>query len=276
MLLNAYPLTVKGRATLWAFDDESGSRRRDMEQQVRVRLWAVQGRFWAVDKPQGVRSDREQVDASRLDGVAVFAAREALLGHATERNCESWVSHGEVHCLGLRPSERVGSFDVSKELVMRVAVEHYAEGTPLLVVRRTHRWTWAGTLVDPPVQRAAAGAVAARLSGGGPPTGRVVSADGDELVLLAGGEELVVPAADYTVRATPALVNRVGGAGALQAMLVASGSLTPQNRKNRNAVKDRFRDTAQLVDAFGRTVALPGRTGELTVADEWAGIVEQA
>lgn len=34
---------------------------------------------------------------------------------------------------------------------MRVAVKHYAEGTPLLVVKRTHRWTWAGTLADPPV-----------------------------------------------------------------------------------------------------------------------------
>jgi hypothetical protein len=273
MLVNAYPLALTGRIRLWSLIREQDTTRRDMEARTGVALFAEQTRFLAAEQPQGADAEHVEIAASRTDAVVAFAVRTALVEQGRRVGEDAWSFKGEAHCVGLRPPRRLGSFDVTKELVMRVAVEEFAE-VPLLVVRRTHRWTWAGSLADPQVQRAAVGAAAVRLSGPGPARGRVVDAGPDRVVLLAGGEEVAVSNADYTVRATSALVAAVGGPNALQAMLVASGSLNAQNRKNRYAVRDRFADAAQLVDTFGRTVALPGGDGQVTVGDDWVRVDE--
>lgn len=274
MLVNAYPLALDGRIRLWSVPREEDTTRRDMEARTGTAMFTEKTRFLAAEQPLGVDAERVEIAASRADALVAFAVRTALVEHGRRVAGEAWSFKGEAHCVGLQPARRVGSFDVTKELVMRVTVEEFAGEVPLLVARRTHRWTWAGTLADAQVQRAAAGAAAVRLAGEGPPRGRVVDASAERVVLRVGGDEVAVASGDYTVRATSALVAAVGGPNALQAMLVASGSLNAQNRKNRYAVRDRFADAARLVDAFGRTVALPGGEGQVTVGDDWVRVDE--
>lgn len=272
MLLNAYPLSLTGRLILWRFPNQTRARRRDMEAEVGVDLWADQGYFWAADEPSGVNASLIEVAAVPADDVRLFAARGALAAHARSAGCEAWTAFGEVNCVGLLPPERVGSFCVAQQLVMRVVQEDYADGVPMLIARRTHRWTWAGTLADAPVQQAAVGGRAMRLSGDGPPRGKVVSADGDELILERDGERVAVTAGEYTVKATSPLVRRVGGAGVLQAMQIASGSLTQRHRRNKRAVRDRFDAAQRLLEVLGTTVPLPGGVGEIAVSHDRARV----
>lgn len=268
LFLNAYPVALGGRLTLWRFRAERGETKRQLRERHGVPLWVNDGRCWACEPPAGVDVEQVQIAAGPADPLRLFAAREALLTHANGEGRQGWASKGEVSCVGLRSPVAVDRFLVEHVLVMRLSTEEYAGSEPVLVVRRRTRWKYDGDLTDPALRNVAVGARAVRLRGDGPPGGRIATPGGDDrgAVLRVGADLVTVEARDYTVVADSSLVLRLAGGDSLVALQVASGSLTRQRRRNRYAVRHRFEAAGQMTREFGTRIPLPGGDGHLEVA----------
>jgi hypothetical protein len=199
------------------------------------------------------------MSAKQPRGRVLFATREAIVDHARAAQREAWFGRaGEMSCLGLSPSQETDRFVLEPQLVMRLVQEPYVDLDAAVVVRTRTRWRCAGTLADRELHAYAIGEPAVRLGGDGPHRGRVEALSTDELRLAVGDDTASVSPADYALVAGSRLVVAYRGQQALRELQIASGVLTVTNRRNRYAVKERFRMAGSMLRALDWPVALPG------------------
>jgi len=212
-----------------------------------------------VDHPKGgVTTVDCDVESGEL---CVFALRQSLVEQARSSGLEAWVNRfREVTIAGLLPMRQVGEVIVEPQLVMRVVREGFEEKGTFLVVRQRFRSYLAGSLATQGQPTALIGETAHRLRGEGPPRATILEVDpgGKVKLVKRNGEESAWAADDYTVVATPELIRVRYGPQAWANVQVATGTLTPNKRRNTYAVKDRFVAAAEALSKLGSTLEMPG------------------
>lgn len=263
LYLNAYLLRFTGEVELWRIDRDGDEDKRALEAQAGVALWAERHAFWAARKPDAAASVAQCFPAAKPRGRVLFAAREALVGHALDTGREAWFARaGEMSFLGLLPSQEADRFVLEPQLVVRLVQERYVDADAAVVVRARTRWRSREALNSSDVAQVAVGQPAVRLSGSGPRRGEVLSLGAEEAVLRTGVDRHHVAAADYALVTGSRLVVAWRGQAVFRQLQVASGVLTVSNKRNRYAVKDRFETAGRMLRSLGWPVVLPG-SGEM-------------
>lgn len=193
-----------------------------------------------------------------------FDLRAALKRQAGRRGFRAWFGRGgELHVAGLPGGQEIDRIQLQRRLRLRVSTDE-GNGETALTARHGTCWV-TGTLDEPAVQRCAVGEMAVRLTEGTPRRGEVARAEGDELVLRVGDQDLMVDAHGYAVTASAAYVRRHHGGEVLRELQVASGSITVRGQRNRYAVKDRFEALLEDLGALGWTIDL--REGHTAIVE---------
>lgn len=259
LYVNAYPLIFEGTVSLWRIVRAATDDKRTREAELGMALWGERDAFWSAREPRGERATEETFPAAQPEGRVVFAAREALVGHAHAGGRDAWFGRGgEMSFLGLLPSQDTDQFVLEPQLVVRLVQERYIGADAAAVVRARTRWRSKDTLDSSEIARIAVGEPAVRLSGSGPRRGEVISVGGGELVLRTASEQHTVLPGDYALVTGSRLVVAWRGQQVFRQLQVASGVLTIANKRNRYAVKDRFEIAGRMLRNLGWPIALPG------------------
>ena len=169
LYVNAYPLMFEGTVSLWRIARAATDDKRTREAELGMALWGERDAFWSAREPQGERATEETFPAAQPQGRVVFAAREALVGHAHAGGRDAWFGRGgEMSFLGLLPSQDSDRFVLEPQLVVRLVQETYIGADAAAVVRARTRWRSKDTLDSAEIARIAVGEPAVRLSGSGP------------------------------------------------------------------------------------------------------------
>lgn len=266
--LNAFPLAFRGELELWRAPARKGEAVRDAMRRLRAELRYHNGAFWAARRLDDGEAEQHRLRADASPAVLLlFAFREALAHRLRGMGTDVWFGAAQViRCVGLLPAQRVDAFDVQPELRLMVTNQHFGEGLPVILAQRRSRWTCAKTLADSDLRAVAPGQNAVRVSGDGPPRGRVESAGDSQSILLTKNERVAVPSSAYTLSATTAMVARLGGSDVLSRVKEAAGMTMPSGKPNTYAVRDRFCDAAEMLEQLGGVVTLPGGQGEGRIA----------
>jgi hypothetical protein len=260
IFLNAFPVVCSGPHRLTRILRPDRREERDaLEHELGLRFWGTADFLYASGEVEVAGA--EVVDVACEDDAALhlYALKEALRAHASERAADVWFGRGGVlHVVGLVEPTRHGRALSEVELRMRVTTEGVIAPELLLVARVRHRWTFADTLDDVRLQPSSIGGTAIRIAGAGPARGKIRRFDDAALVIESQAVEQTVNPADYRLRADAALVRQILDADTLFALQVAAGSLATNRRHNQSAIKDRLLALEKAMDELGHEFALPG------------------
>jgi len=164
---------------------------------------------------------------------------------------------GEIQITGLSGDIEIDGLRVERRLRLRVTETDLVDRETWIVARHDTRYLVAGTLTDPQTQERAVGETAERIAGSGPFRGEVLNASNKGLTLRIGGKETGVESSNYTLTVRSSYVRRNYNTATLVKLQAASGSLTATGKRNRYAVKDRYKALAGAMDQLGWTIAMP-------------------
>jgi hypothetical protein len=260
IFLNAFPVVCSGPHRLTRIRRPDRKEERDvLERELGLRFWGAEGYLYASGKVEIEGSEVVEVACDEDPGLHLYALKEALRAHATERAVDVWFGSGGVlHVVGLVEPTRHGKALSEVELRLRLTTEGVVTPELFLVARARHRWVFAETLDNAGPQAAAVGGTAIRIAGAGPARGKIRGFDGAKMLVESGQQEISVEAADYRLRANAALVRQVLDADTLFALQVASGSLATNRRHNQSAIKDRFLNLEKAMERLGYEFTFPG------------------
>lgn len=165
---------------------------------------------------------------------------------------------GEIHITGLSGDVEIDGIKVEHRLRLRVTDIEVTGTETWVVARHDTRYLVAGSLADQRTQKHAVGESAERIAGAGPLKGEVLSVSNQNLMLQVKGAKFAVEPSNYTLTVRSSYVQRHHGAATLARLQIASGSLTATRKRNRYAVKDRYKALAEAMDQLGWTIAMPG------------------
>ncbi|GAA1817376.1 Piwi domain-containing protein [Actinomadura chokoriensis] len=265
MYINAYPVTIPPTQTVVRIPvPDPATSRRELERRHRARLFLHEGAAWTAQPIDG--QGTVELAAEEHLPVHLFNLREALRLRARELGWEFWISKGEMNTVRPGVRETVGPFVIQSVLKARAVWEGTQVRELLLVASSSVRWLVDQPLTDDPGRGVAVGESVLRRAGtsGGPPRGRVAGFDGDKVLLADrdGGLDRAFPASDYQLVARPSLVFKLllqrqsyqDASRVYAELLAASGTLRREDRRtpNQYAAKERFVETEQLLNDFGR------------------------
>jgi RNase P/RNase MRP subunit p29 len=202
----------------------------------------------------------------------LFDLRNVIEAHASRRGLDARFSQGgEIWITGLTGESRVDGIRLQRRLRLRVTEDGYPDLETRIVARHDSRWLVEGSLARAELKDRATGERAERLFGNGPRGGEVVNITDESAVLRTEGNEVTVPASEYTLTVRASYVRRYHHPETLTRLQVLSGSLTPTGRRNRYAVKDRFQALLDSMDQLGWTMDMPGGR-QAHIEQEWTEV----
>lgn len=188
-----------------------------------------------------------------------FDLRRCIFEHAVKEKLDARFGFArEISITGLAGDVQIDGLLVQRRLRLRVVVmESFGSPDTWVVGRQDTRYLVAGSLANAPIRERAIGEIADRLAGDGPLKGEVVAASDGEVTLLVRGDEVSVRPSDYTLTVRVPYIRRYHRRDTLQRLQVISGSLTQTGRKNRYAVKDRYKGLIDAMEQLGYTIPMP-------------------
>jgi hypothetical protein len=91
LYLNAYPLRFEGEVELWRLPRGENDDKRARERDLGLALWGEREAFWSARQPADDAASSQRMSATNPRGRVLFAAREAIVGHAQGASREAWL-----------------------------------------------------------------------------------------------------------------------------------------------------------------------------------------
>jgi hypothetical protein len=258
LALNAFQLICPGSHRLKRIP-RPGSK----EERLRVEEEIGQAIFQAADfayvaiGTEISGSETVDVECDFNRNLHLFDLRSWISEQASSQKLNSrFVFGGEIHITGLSGDIEIDGIKVQNRLRLRVTDMEINEPETWVVARHDTRYLVAGSLADQQNQEHSVGEMAERIAGAGPLKGEVLSVSDGNLLIQTKGAKFAVEPSNYTLTVRSSYVRRHRGATTLTKLQIASGSLTATRKRNRYAVKDRYKAVAEAMDQLGWTVAM--------------------
>lgn len=162
---------------------------------------------------------------------------------------------GEIQITGFSGDVEIDGIRVQRRLRLRVIDDLPGQDT-WIVGRHDTRYLVAGTLVNSNVRDHCIGEMAERLTGTGPPRGRILSASDEQVTLQVRDEQIAIEPSNYTIAVRSSYIINFYQPETLTKLQAASGSLTRAGQRNRYAIKDRYKALTEDMEQFGWTIAM--------------------
>lgn len=259
LALNAFNMTCPGLHRVTRFPrPASREERRRIEREIGQSLFQTTDFAYAAADASVPDSVAIELDCDFDRQLHLFDLRTWISEQASsEKLHPRFTFGGEIQITGLTGDVEIDGLRVERRLRLRVMETDLLNRETWIVARHDTRYLVAGTLSDPRTRERAIGETAERIAGSGPFRGEVMSASDQELTLRVGDEEIGVESSNYTLTVRSSYVRRNHDAMTLTKLQAASGSLTATGKRNRYAVKDRYKALADAMDQLGWTIAMP-------------------
>ena len=255
LALNAFLLRCPGTHHLKRL-----ARPRSEEERLRIEEKIGQAVFQAADFAYvAVSADLPdskivEVECNSNRSLHLFDLRTWISEQASSQKLRPrFAFGGEIHVTGLRGDTEIDGITVQHRLRLRVSDVEIAGVETWIVARHDTRFLVAGSLADVQAQKHAVGEMAERIAGSGPLKGEVLSISNQNLTLQSKGVKFAVEPSNYTLTVRSSYVQQHHSAATLAKLQIASGSLTATRKRNRYAVKDRYKAVAEAMDQLGWT-----------------------
>jgi hypothetical protein len=224
--------------------------------------------------PDVSASDSQSVDlpCSFDRQLHAFDLRRCIFEHASKEKFDVRFGFaGLITITGLAEDVEIDGLRVQRRLRLRVAIDGFEASDTWVIARHDTRYLVAGSLQEATIASRAVGEVADRIAGDGPTKGEVASVSTHELVLLTRGRNVIVEPSDYTLTVRAPYIRRYHKRDTFTRLQVISGSLTQAGRKNRYAVKDRYKNLINDMEKLHYEIPMPnGRYA--TIERAWTEI----
>lgn len=273
LALNSFRLVCPGAHTLLQVArPASREARLELQEQTGCYLFTKGDYAYAFAEASIPDATVVEVGCGFDPALHLFDLRNVIEAHASRRGLDArFYQGGEIWITGFIGETRVDGIRLQRRLRLRATEDGYPDPETRIVVRHDSRWLVEGSLARGELKDRAIGERAERLFGNGPRGGQVVSITDESAVLRTGGNQVTVPASEYTLTVRASYVRRYHRPDTLTRLQVLSGSLTQTGRRNRYAVKDRFQALLESMDQFGWTMDMPGGR-QAQIEQEWTEV----
>lgn len=236
----------------------SREERRGLERSIGQAIFQKADFAYAVRGVTVAGAEAVEIECDFDRRLHLFDLRAHISQHASHQKFNVRFGFGgEIQITGFTGDVEIDGLRVQRRLRLRVVDADSADQDSWVIGRHDTRFLVAGSLMDPETRNRAVGEMAERLDGTGPSRGEVISTSTRQVTLRAHDEQVTAELSNYTLTVRSSYISKYYCPQTLSKLQVASGALTPTGKRNRYAVKDRYKALVDAMDQLGWTIAMP-------------------